>query len=114
MPLSYLYIPDKDSDSIYTDNPQDREGYFFWDTWFNPSTGAFFRVAEIDEDLVRVSAVLTIPEDQRAALLAEIQQDDEESPLWAEFLEEVDQRFVEEWDARLARYDGEQGYQKEQ
>jgi hypothetical protein len=112
--MSYLYIPDEDTDSIrYVDDPQDQDAHFFKGTCFNPSTGAFFRVAEIEGDMVRVSAIVTIPESQRDALLEEMQQEAEEAPVWADWLEEVDDRFVEEWDARLARYDMEHGYKRE-
>ena len=112
--MSYLYIPDEDTDSIrYVDEAQDQEGHFFRGSWFNPTTGTLFRVAEIGDDLVRVSAIVVVPESQRGALLDEILQDEKECRVWEEWLEEADQRFIEEWDARLARYDQERGYQRE-
>jgi hypothetical protein len=44
--MSYLYIPDEDSDSVrYTDKPGDQDGFFYGGTWFNLKTGQFFRVA---------------------------------------------------------------------
>ena len=112
--MSYLYIPDEDLDSIrYTDDPALRDGYYYWGTWFNPKTGEFFHTAEVDDDLVRVSGILIIPEDQRAALLKEILEDEEDSPLWAGYLDELDARFIEEWEIRLARIRAEQGHPPE-
>ncbi len=108
--MSYLYIPDGNLDDLADkDDPALHDGYLFWGTWFNPKTGAFFHTAGIDGGLVRVSGILVIPEDQRAALLKEIVEDEEESPLWASFVDTLDACFVEEWEARLARFQAEQG-----